>query len=173
MTENDMTENPTPAPKQTSSLRIGAWTVVSLLLAFTLYNLFITAQDYLRGAPPRRTITFHIDGEDKFLWAKGSREFGDPDSEWFNLTGSPLPMKDFQYGIGKDRIPSIDDPVFVDPDDDRLAAFWKENGVTDLDKLKIIGYEHNGVARAYPRALLDGHELVNDTIGGKPVTVGW
>ena len=34
-------------------------------------------------------------------------------------------------------------------------------------------YVVGGDARAYPTALLDGHELVNDVIGGKPRTVGW
>ena len=37
----------------------------------------------------------------------------------------------------------------------------------------VIGYVGNGDARAYPASLLDHHELVNDRIGGKPVTVGW
>ena len=35
------------------------------------------------------------------------------------------------------------------------------------DDIMVIGYEIHGDARAYPAALLDEHELVNDLIGGK------
>jgi hypothetical protein len=37
----------------------------------------------------------------------------------------------------------------------------------------VIGYVAEGQPRAYPTALLDGHELVNDEALGKPFTVGW
>ena len=42
-----------------------------------------------------------------------------------------------------------------------------------MNRLRVIGFAHGGEARAYPIALLNHHELVNDTVGGKPVTVGW
>ena len=35
----------------------------------------------------------------------------------------------------------------------------------------VIGLEINGVARAYPLSILIWHEIVNDEIGGRPVTV--
>ena len=41
------------------------------------------------------------------------------------------------------------------------------------DDLMVIGYVMEGEARAYPTALLDRHEVVNDEFKGKPVTVGW
>ena len=41
------------------------------------------------------------------------------------------------------------------------------------DEIDVIGYVDGDDARAYPIALLDQHELVNDNVGGKPVTVGW
>lgn len=115
----------------------------------------------------------HIDGDRKYLWAQGPIDPDDSGSQWFDLSGSPLPLKEFQYGIGRDKIPSIDAPVFVGPDDSRLADYWRKQGLPDINKLQVIGYAHNGIARAYPVALLNRHELVNDTVGGKPVTVGW
>ena len=41
------------------------------------------------------------------------------------------------------------------------------------DEIMVIGFAVGTEARAYPVGLLDHHELVNDSLGGKPVTVGW
>ena len=119
------------------------------------------------------------EGDRQFLWAKGPRDPEADSSEWFDMTGSPLPLSGFQYGIGRDTIPSIDNPVFVKADDPRLRRRWgqpTDAGVppaASISDLKVIGFEHNGVARAYPIRLLNRHELVNDNVGGKPVTIGW
>ncbi len=94
------------------------------------------------------------------------------DREWFDITDSPLDKSGYEYGIGKDTIPSIDAPVFVDPDDKRLLKLSR-NSIDSTDDLRVIGYADGGEARAYPIGLLDGHELVNDTMSGKPITVGW
>ena len=117
-----------------------------------------------------------IEGEKTYLWAGGERS--GPSAEWYDFTGSPIPTADLQYGIGKDRIRAVDDPLFVKPDDLRLAKLptshyrpTEKRGTND--DIMVIGYALNGEARAYPTALLDRHELVNDRIGGKPVTVGW
>ncbi len=115
-------------------------------------------------------------GGKTLLWAGGDPR-GDK-AEWFDITDAPIPTEKLQYGIGKDRIRSIDDPLFVAPDDARLlrlpASHYrrKERPKTN-DEIMVIGYVVGGEARAYPTALLDQHELVNDRIGGKPVTVGW
>ena len=114
-----------------------------------------------------------IDGEHRFLWASGSIDPVQPDSEWFDLTGSPLAVERFEYGIGKDKIRPIDKPVFVEPDDPRLWAKWGFTSADHVGELLVLGYVNDGEARAYPVRLLNGHELVNDTVGGKPVTVGW
>jgi len=64
-------------------------------------------------------------------------------------------------GPPKDGIPSIDDPKFV-----ALSE------VTDLtDKEPVIGIAINGDMRAYPLRILIWHEIVNDTVGGVPVSV--
>lgn len=64
-------------------------------------------------------------------------------------------------GPSKDGIPSIDNPVFK-PVDQIKNIKAKE---------PVIGLEINGDARAYPLQILMWHEIVNDVVGGKPVTV--
>lgn len=123
--------------------------------------------------PPPGFARFRTEGDAQYLWASGPIDPEQKGSDWFDLTGTPLPLEKFNHGIGRDRIRAIDKPVFVGPDDARLQAFWSRRGVRDLDALRVIGYAHAGAARAYPVELLDRHELVNDTVGGKPVTVGW
>jgi len=112
------------------------------------------------------------------VWAGG----GAPEtteSEWYDFTGAPFPPEELQFGIGKDRIRAIDDPLFVAPDDPRLlkyippSPYRTEERPTVNDELRVIGWVGGKLARAYPIALLDRHELVNDIFLGKPVTVGW
>ncbi len=67
----------------------------------------------------------------------------------------------FSGGPPKDGIPSIDDPKFV--------PISEEKELTDTDP--VIGLVINGVAKAYPLRILIWHEIVNDTIGGVPVSV--
>ncbi|MEL6299853.1 MAG: DUF3179 domain-containing protein [Pseudomonadota bacterium] len=64
-------------------------------------------------------------------------------------------------GPPKDGIPSIDKPVF--------APVPKVNNIADTEP--VIGLGIGGDARAYPLQVLMWHEIVNDTVGGKPVTV--
>ena len=65
-------------------------------------------------------------------------------------------------GPPKDGIPSVDEPTFesVDAASERLSP-----------QDPVIVYEHNGDARAYPLSILIWHEIVNDEVGGKPVSV--
>ncbi len=64
-------------------------------------------------------------------------------------------------GPPKDGIPAIDDPKHAP-----IAE------VTDLaDTEPVIGVTVNGESRAYPLGILTQHEIVNDTLGGVPVTI--
>ena len=64
-------------------------------------------------------------------------------------------------GPPRDGIPSIDDPRFVPLAD-----------ADDLVPLEpVLGLSINGDARAYPVRILMWHEIVNDTVGGVPVSV--
>lgn len=64
-------------------------------------------------------------------------------------------------GPPKDGIPSIDEPRFV--------ALGEATGMSDTEP--VIGLVVDGDARAYPLTILMWHEIVNDTVGGVPVTV--
>ncbi len=64
-------------------------------------------------------------------------------------------------GVGKDGIPSIDNPRFVAVDD-----------VTGLaeDELVVV-VKVGDVIKAYPQRILDQHEIVNDMFGSTPVAL--
>ena len=66
--------------------------------------------------------------------------------------------------LGKDGIPSIDNPCFVGPGeaDQQMQSFER-----------VLGVSINGDHRAYPLNMLSRHEIVNDTVGGVPVAVTW
>ena len=64
-------------------------------------------------------------------------------------------------GPPKDGIPSIDQPVF------RSVAEAADLAPND----PVVGLEISGDARAYPLRVLIWHEIVNDRVGGLPVTV--
>ena len=64
-------------------------------------------------------------------------------------------------GPPKDGIPSIDNPVF--------ATAESAHFMSDSDT--VIGLEIDGEARAYPLFILVWHEIVNDVVGGVPVSV--
>lgn len=119
------------------------------------------------------------DGEKTLLWAgPPGTDPSSPEAQWYDFTGASIPPAELQFGIGKDGIRAIDDPLFVAPDDPRLLKlghdrFRREEKQQSSDDIRVIGVTGGGDVRAYPVALLNGHELVNDRIGGKPVTVGW
>jgi hypothetical protein len=67
-------------------------------------------------------------------------------------------------GVPIDGIPPLDDPALVTPEE---AAAW----ILPTDT--VIGIEIKGDARAYPRRIIDWHEMVNDTVGGVPVSLAY
>lgn len=80
--------------------------------------------------------------------------------------GLPEPTIDMgkvQQLLPPDGIPAIDDPEFLETDQVDFLA----------DREPVLAIEVNGDARAYPLQILTWHELVNDTIGGQPVTVSF
>ncbi|NNM36278.1 MAG: DUF3179 domain-containing protein [Nitrosopumilus sp.] len=64
-------------------------------------------------------------------------------------------------GPPKDGIPSIDNPVFADVEESDFMS----------DSDTVIGLEIDGEAKAYPIFILVWHEIVNDRVGGTPVSV--
>jgi len=79
-------------------------------------------------------------------------------TEQATIDGDPV-----MRGLPKDAIPAIDKPVFVPAGQ---AKFMQ-------DEEPVIGVAIGGVARAYPTWLLNGHEIVNDTIGNRSIAVTW
>ena len=65
-------------------------------------------------------------------------------------------------GVGRDGIPPIDNPLF---DDLATADLWLQ------PSSPVIAIEVDGIARAYPLAILTRHEIANDVIGDIPVAV--
>ena len=65
-------------------------------------------------------------------------------------------------GVGRDGIPPIDNPSF---DDLALADSWLQASSP------VIAVEIDGVARAYPLAILTRHEIANDTLADTPIAV--
>lgn len=119
------------------------------------------------------------EGDSVWVWAGGAETYPGPqNADWFDFTGAPIPPEELQYGLGKDAIPSIDDPVFTDPDDPDLLSYPVSpyrpcERPESVDEIMVIGHVVNGQARAYPTALLDHHELVNDEFDGTPFTIAW
>jgi hypothetical protein len=66
--------------------------------------------------------------------------------------------------LPQDGIPAIDNPEFLSAEeaDSEYAP----------DEL-VIGVNYEGDARAYSIPFLSGHEIVNDTVGGKKIAVTW
>ena len=65
-------------------------------------------------------------------------------------------------GPPKDGIPSIDKPEFI--------SFSEADSWLGL-KEPVVSVDLNGEARAYPIQILIWHEIVNDSVGGRPVSV--
>ena len=66
-------------------------------------------------------------------------------------------------GPGKDGIPALQDPQRVSVDDP-TNHYLEDN---DL----VLGYYYGGEVVAYPHAILDWHEIINDEVGGQGIAV--
>jgi len=72
-----------------------------------------------------------------------------------------FPTRNFATGNTKDSIPAITNATFVGPAEiDYL-----------LEDDLVLGLVVDGIARAYPENILWWHEIINDEIGGYPVSV--
>lgn len=64
--------------------------------------------------------------------------------------------------LPRDQIPAVFAPRFVPADRAKISA-----------SAYVIGYAHGGAARAYALNLLNGHEIVNDLVGGRKIAATW
>ena len=80
-----------------------------------------------------------------------------------NGTKHSIPLKEIlDGGPGKDGIPSIDDPKFIDT--------ASANKFLNDDEIGI-GISIKGESRFYPNQIMVWHEIANDTMQGKPILV--
>ncbi len=84
------------------------------------------------------------------------------DKNGFDLDKSLIPSAEIhQGGPPRDGIPAINKPKFIKA---RKADFLHKND-------RVLGLSRNGRAKAYPIAIMNWHEIVNDTIGGEAVVI--
>lgn len=80
----------------------------------------------------------------------------------FDVTDSLIPQEEIRSGgPPRDGIPAIDDPHFIAPE---KALFMRGND-------PVVSVTIGGTTRAYPLRILVWHEIVNDTIGDRPIAV--
>jgi hypothetical protein len=66
-------------------------------------------------------------------------------------------------GVTKDGIPALDRPGFIEAG---KTTFWK-------DQERVFGIYLGGEAKAYPHRILDAHEMANDVVGGRHVSLAY
>lgn len=81
----------------------------------------------------------------------------------FVLEPASVPAEEILAGgPPRDGIPALDHPATLPAS----QADWAEDAL-------VLGIVAGGEARAYPVAILDWHELVNDTLGGQAILVSF
>ena len=79
----------------------------------------------------------------------------------FELSSLSVPREYVMHGgPPRDGIPALTDPKFIPAEAAKLQ-----------DKDRILGISRNGVSKAYPLAILNWHEIVNDRFGDEAVVV--
>ncbi len=89
------------------------------------------------------------------------------------LEPSLIPVDDIvAAGTSPVELPTIDDPTVLTADD--VAACNRDGrGKLLVPDDRVVGVVVGDEARAYPLRLLRWHEVVNDTLGGRAVTVAY
>ena len=90
----------------------------------------------------------------------------DPAFENFLYPGVPyrIRLEEIAWGgVRKDGIPALTNPKHVKPTE---ATYLTPQEL-------VFGVSINGEHRAYPLRILDWHEMFNDVVGGKPVTLSY
>jgi len=159
-------QEPQPQSPRIRRTRRFALLAVVISVALLAPMLFVVARQILTtpdgaggGARPGATrasgvaLSSPVDPDATFYW--------ELDEEPRSL----IPLEDIiSGGPSPDGIPPIDQPSFVPVSE---ADAWL------ADAEPVIAFEHDGVVRAYPIQILMWHEIVNDVVGGLPVTVSY
>jgi len=81
-----------------------------------------------------------------------------------DIENSLIPLNEIKSGgPPKDGIPALIDPKFL----------LLEEAPYLEDESRVLGVSMGGEAKAYPLAILNWHELVNDVVGGKDILVSY
>ena len=108
-----------------------------------------------------------------FAWASfwpNTEVYGDRSTDGLReaRVQQPVPTREIFADVPADAIPPLDAP----PKDVGRAEFIEASAVTDLDdEAIVVGVEIEGDARAYPTGILNLHEIVNHTVGGKRISL--
>lgn len=97
-----------------------------------------------------------VEEHDGSRWLYGGNEPG----QAFDITEFRLDHKKLNFGLGREVFHALVEPEFGNPGDP---------GVSINDRTRILAVVINGEAKTYPIHLLRGHEVVNDTVGGRPI----
>ena len=98
-----------------------------------------------------------------FLLAFSSAGQSEPYVNGFDLRDSLVPSEQiFPGGPPRDGIPAIDRPRFVKAEKSEISP-----------NDRVLGLVMNGIAKAYPIAILNWHEIVNDRFRNEPVVVSF
>ena len=82
----------------------------------------------------------------------------------FDVGNASIPLSAIHAGgPPRDGIPALQHPLFIRAN---------QPGAPQPQQ-RVLGLSINGDARAYPIAILNWHELVNDRIGGQPVLISY
>ena len=80
----------------------------------------------------------------------------------FNLDGSLIPTAEILHGgPSRDGIPAINQPKFITA---KRASFLKSSN-------RVLALHRNGISKAYPIAIMNWHEIVNDKLGEEAIVV--
>jgi len=79
-------------------------------------------------------------------------------------TPAELPDYEIVTLLPRDAIPAVFDPEFLSVE---------EANQEYSDNELVLGVEIDGEARAYSVPFLSRREIVNDTVGGRPIAVAW
>lgn len=86
-------------------------------------------------------------------------------SEPFEVTRHIIPIGAIRGGgPPRDGIPALSQPSFLTAADADLQLRPDD---------AVLGVSFGGIAKAYPVRILNWHEIVNDSVGGKSVAVTW
>jgi len=102
----------------------------------------------------------------KFFELNGNKmQYGGPDSlQHFIINNSSLKNENFHYGIGREAFPALLDPQFITVNE--ADEFWADSSRF------LIGHIGDDV-KAYSVKDLTHHEIINDTLGGRPIMAAY